>query len=105
MKLSLYVNGQPIGTPTDLRGHNILTSLNDVNNWLGRSQWAPDGLFGGIYEEFRIYSKALSPQQIAFNFAQGFNSVAQVSTDGGTSTDGGGTDGGTDAPTDAPSGQ
>jgi hypothetical protein len=106
LKLTMYINGQPSGTPADLRGHNILTSLNDVNNWLGRSQWAPDGLFGGIYEEFRIYSKALSPEQIAFNFAQGFNSVAQVvSTDGGTSTDGGATDGGTDAPTDAPSGQ
>ena len=102
LKLSLYVNGQLSGTPADLRGHNILTSLNDVNNWLGRSQWAPDGLFGGIYEEFRIYSKALTPEQIAFNAAQGPNSVAQVTTDGGTSTDGGATDGGTDAPTTPP---
>jgi concanavalin A-like lectin/glucanase superfamily protein len=100
LKLSLYVNGQPAGASADLRGHNILTSLNDVNNWLGRSQWAPDGLLGGIYEEFRIYSKALSPEQIAFNAAQGPNVVAQVTADGGTSTDGG-----TDAPSDASSGQ
>ena len=105
LQMTLYVNGQPVGTPATLRGHNILTQLNDVNNWLGRSQWAPDMLFGGIYEEFRIYSKALSPEQIAFNAAQGPNNVAQVSTDGGTSTDGGATDGGTDAPADAPSGQ
>lgn len=112
LKMTLYVNGQPAGTPATLRGHNILSQLDDVNNWLGRSQWAPDTLFGGIYEEFRIYSKALSPEQIAFNAAQGPNNVVQVNPDGGTSTDGGATDGGDggidapgDAPADAASGQ
>ena len=105
LSMTLYVNGQPVATPpATLRGHNILTQLQDVNNWLGRSQWAPDTLFGGVYEEFRIYAKALSPAQIAANFTAGPNTIAPaVPPDAGTATDAApdapaNPDGGTDAP-------
>ncbi len=37
-----------------------LSNINDVNDWLGRSQWANDHSFGGSFNEFRIYNQALS---------------------------------------------
>ena len=77
-----------------------------MNNWLGRSQWAPHPLFQGIYDEFRIYSKALSAAQIAEDFAKGPDVVSVLPTDGGTTTDAGPPDAGApDAPSDAASGQ
>ena len=65
-ELSLYINGtivlQP--DPTSQR----LAELKDANCWLGQSQWAHDvtggGNFRGSYDEFRIYSGALSAEQI-----------------------------------------
>ena len=42
-----------------------LSELNDVNNWLGRSQWSKDHGFHGSYDEFRIYNVALSACQLA----------------------------------------
>ena len=101
LRMTLYVNGVPNGNVA-LRAHNILSQVKDDNNWLGRSQYTPDQLFAGIYDEFRIYSKALSAAQIAEDFAKGPDVVSVLPTDGGTTTDGGGTP---DAGTDAPSGQ
>jgi len=101
LQMTLYVNGVPNGLPATLRAHNILTQLKDDNNWLGRSQWAPDQLFQGVYDEFRIYSKALSAAQIAEDFAKGPDVVSVL-----PAPDGGTTDAQTpDAGSDAPSGQ
>jgi hypothetical protein len=43
------------------------TSINDVNNWLGRSMWSGDSNTDGVYNEFRVYDYALSPNQILGN--------------------------------------
>jgi Concanavalin A-like lectin/glucanases superfamily len=99
--MTLYVNGLPNGNVATLRAHNILSQVKDDNNWLGRSQWAPDPLFQGVYDEFRIYSKALSAAQIAEDFARGPDVVSVLPTDGGTAPDAGAPD----APSDAASGQ
>lgn len=48
--------------------------INDVNNWLGRSQW-DDAMFAGAYNEFRIWEGALSAAQVTANFAAGPNSL------------------------------
>jgi len=37
-----------------------LSSINDVNEWIGRSQWANDHTFNGNLNEFRIYDRALT---------------------------------------------
>jgi hypothetical protein len=50
---------------------NQLSQIDDVNNWLGRSQFTPDPGFAGTYDEFRIYSAALTDAQIAASFAKG----------------------------------
>ena len=39
-------------------------TINDVNNWLGRSQWGGDSNTDAIYNEFRIYDYALTPGQV-----------------------------------------
>ena len=53
--------------------------INDVNNWLGRSQW-DDTMFQGSYNEFRIWEGALSADQVAANLAAGPNVVPAPST-------------------------
>lgn len=48
-------------------------SLNDVNNWLGRSNWAGDANTDALYDEFRVYDFALSDSQIRQNLLDGPN--------------------------------
>jgi hypothetical protein len=48
-----------------------LTRVNDVNNWIGRSQWTFDDEFQGTVSEFRIYGGARSAEQIAAQSATG----------------------------------
>jgi hypothetical protein len=42
-----------------------LAKINDVNNWLGRSQWSQDRYARIRYDEFRIYNRALRASEIA----------------------------------------
>ena len=67
--MTLYRDGQFIGTK-ELHPDFSLRTLNDVNNWLGRSQW-PDPVFDGSFNEFRIYDAALTAGQIALLFRNG----------------------------------
>jgi hypothetical protein len=70
-------------------GENTATAItiandiagNDVNNWLGRSQWGGDVLFVGSYNEFRIYDHALSADEVASNFFGGADSTTGGSLD------------------------
>ncbi len=48
-----------------------MSSLNDVNVWLGRSTWTVDANLQGEFNEFRTYNTVLSPAQIAFNTVGG----------------------------------
>jgi hypothetical protein len=67
----LYVNGALLGTSALSID---LVDVEDVNNWLGRSQWA-DPLFDGFYNEFRIYNTALTTEEVAASFAAGPDAV------------------------------
>jgi hypothetical protein len=70
----LYTNAVLVGSgaaPVDL------TTIVDVNNWLGRSQW-PDGIFQGKYDEFRIWNGALLPDEVAAHYAAGPDSLTPV---------------------------
>jgi Concanavalin A-like lectin/glucanases superfamily len=69
--MSLYQDGVSQGTPVTIRPEAALTRLNDVNNWLGRSQYQPDDELAGTFHEVRIYSRALTSMQVAANFAAG----------------------------------
>jgi hypothetical protein len=48
-----------------------LANLNDVNNWLGRSNWTADQTFNGQFNEFRIFDEALSALSVGSTFAFG----------------------------------
>lgn len=63
----LYVNGKKVSTGI---ASIPLSGLNDINNWLGRSNW-PDPYFTGQFDEFRIYEGALVDSQIAATYAAG----------------------------------
>jgi hypothetical protein len=66
--LNLYLNGDSVGGAT----LNLpLSAINDVNNWLGRSQFAADEYFAGTISEFRIYDAALTGPQLKTAFKMG----------------------------------
>src|SRR5262249_15901260 len=66
----LYRNGAQDGSVTL---QSPLSALNDVNNWLGRSQYPSDPGFLGAFDEFRIYRAALTQAQVQASFAAGPN--------------------------------
>jgi hypothetical protein len=66
---SLYLDGVNVATGAINAGLDLNT-LNDNNNWLGRSQWG-DPVFDGVYNEFSIYDHPLSQGEVTANFAAG----------------------------------
>ena len=52
-----------------------LTELDDVNNWLGRSQWSGDSNSAIRYDEVRLHDYSLNPTQIAASRDAGPDSV------------------------------
>jgi hypothetical protein len=70
-KLSLYRDGVAQGTAATIRPQSRLSLLNDANNWLGRSQYQGDESLAGTFHEFRIYSRALTAEEITATFTGG----------------------------------
>ena len=67
-ELRTYRDGELEGTmPVTIE----LGNLNDVNNWLGRSNWVNDAGFEGTYNEFRLYDEALDDDAVAASFNAG----------------------------------
>jgi hypothetical protein len=48
-----------------------LSDVHDVNNWLGRSNWTGDANLQGSYDEFRIYDRALTHDEVLGNMGAG----------------------------------
>lgn len=70
----LYLNGVPVGTNNaiTLRPSNLGVTM---NNYLGRSQYGADPYLNATFDEFRIYSVALSAAEIAATYALGPDQV------------------------------
>lgn len=84
---STYLNGALVGSSAIPAGLT-LGSISDVNNWLGRAQWA-DPNYVGSYNEFRIHNSALTATQIAQSRHAGtdvFNTANQALIAGGGTT-------------------
>jgi hypothetical protein len=64
----LYVDGAraAINSAMSLHAADIGAT---TNNWLGRSQVSTDPLFNGLMDDFRVYRRVLSPQEISDLFA------------------------------------
>src|SRR5205823_12872694 len=70
--ISWYRNGTFIGS-VDVNYH--LSSIEDVNNWIGRSQWSGDSNANIAYDEFRIYDNAFTATDVANSYAAGQNAT------------------------------
>jgi hypothetical protein len=70
----LYTNGVRVATGAVTIP---LSSINDVNNWLGRAQWN-DPYFTGLFNEFRIYDGAMDDTQVAASYLAGPNAEVGV---------------------------
>jgi hypothetical protein len=70
----LYVNGIAQGVVEPTR---TLSSIDDNNNWLGRSQW-PDPLLIGSFNEFRIHDTALTAEEVLANYMAGPDELGVV---------------------------
>jgi hypothetical protein len=70
--MRLYIDAQSHGEVGLQVGFDGIV---DENNWLGRSQFWQDYHFPGRYEEFRIYSEALSASEITRLFHDGPNAL------------------------------
>lgn len=68
-QLRLYLNGEAVGITGFTRS---LSSLTDVNNWIGRSNFK-DVPLNATIEEFRIHQVALTADQVAASFEYGPN--------------------------------
>jgi hypothetical protein len=67
-KLRLYLDGKKVG---EAAWSGPLSGINDVNAWLGRSQYNGDPELSGVFHEFRMYGAALSDVEIASSFIAG----------------------------------
>ena len=60
---TLYINGNPIATNTNMTAHPA--NLGNTNqNWIGRSQFGGDPNLNGTVDDFQIYSRALSASDV-----------------------------------------
>lgn len=66
---SVWRNGSPIFVNLPMAGN--LSNVDDVNNWLGRSNWTADSNLAGTYDEFRIFGGLLDPDQIRDSYEAG----------------------------------
>ncbi len=61
---TLYVNGQPVGTNTNMTlNPSDLGSTNQ--NWIGRSQYPGDPYLAATVDDFQVYDRALSAAEIS----------------------------------------
>jgi hypothetical protein len=67
-ELALYLNGTLNASRALLQP---LTAVEDVNAWIGRSQFAIDADLDADVTEFRIYDRALGADELAASYALG----------------------------------
>ncbi len=62
MNMQLYLNGDVVASgPTQRLPANLGET---TQNWLGRSQWAADAYYSGTLDDFRIYNRALTSDEV-----------------------------------------
>jgi hypothetical protein len=71
-EIKAFENGQ---LATALLVDDPISSINDVNVWLGRSNWTADQNMQGEFDEVRFYDRVLSPGEVLGNFQAGPNTI------------------------------
>ena len=59
---------------------NTLANLNDVNFWLGRSEYSADSVANASYDEVRLWNRAFSADELQQLHALGPNSIGAFAT-------------------------
>jgi hypothetical protein len=80
----IYTNGALAGSAT-LSG-KVLSGVNDLHCWLGKSLYAGDAGLAASIDEFRIYAGAFTAAQITADFNAGPNTVVLPPPSAGTPT-------------------
>jgi autotransporter-associated beta strand protein len=78
-KLSLYYDGSLVSQNSTTVNTDPST-IDQVNMWLGRSNFAGDSFFNGSINEFRIYNNALSAAQIGADRGFGPDALGPTGT-------------------------
>jgi hypothetical protein len=65
---TVYENGV---FKTTMTTDDAMSDLNDVNVWLGRSNWTVDANMQGEFDEFRMYNRILTTNELRFNILSG----------------------------------
>jgi hypothetical protein len=66
----MFIDGVPYATGTAPQPLSALAGQ-DLNNWLGRSQFTADPNWAGKYNEVRLHTGAMTPSQVQASFAAG----------------------------------
>lgn len=70
--LAVYIDG----TLENSKAASLnLVGLDDINNWLGRSQYGADPELNATIEEFRVYARALTAAELEASFEAGPNPI------------------------------
>ncbi len=60
--MQLYLDGQPAG---NMSPEFVLSDLGVTNqNWLGKPEWPNDAFFSGSLDDFRIYNRVMSQEEV-----------------------------------------
>lgn len=82
----LYVDGAQVAQgPVTY----ALSEIEDVNNWLGRSNWTADAYYQGTLNEFRIWNGVMTDAEVAASFGTGPDSLPEPSAELSISLSGG----------------
>lgn len=73
-EFKVYENGGE-ALVTRLPSPDRMSSVNDVNVWLGRSNWTGDSNLQGEYDEFRVYDRVLTADEVKGSYLAGANSA------------------------------
>lgn len=63
--VNFYLNGELVGTGKNTEQVSPADLGVTTRNYLGRSQWASDAYCDHIYDDFRLYNRALTAQEVA----------------------------------------
>jgi hypothetical protein len=74
-RFTLFINGAQVNTAL---GNQQLENLNDVNAWLGKSNYPADSQFFGTLDEFRIYDHGYTPSEAGRDFLLGPNRTGEI---------------------------
>lgn len=63
-EMAFYFNGKLAGTATNTLGTTLKDLGETKQNWLGRSQCPRDAYSGHVYDDFRIYDRAITADDV-----------------------------------------